>query len=678
MAEASLIFRGTENLSETIRVMRNAVTPFRADVAALQQELDTLGAKRVELKLDLEKARRELKEAKKAFEELDDATADDTQWREAQEKYDSIAEKLRLVGKQANATEKDLLDATDAISRADNRAAKSNSGGSEGVLSTLGKAGLLNMVGGSLSGLGTALVSSALGGEGGTMFSSTLSGVVSGAAMGSLAGPIGTAIGAAVGGISGLISGGTQIFQQRDEAFKSYVQDQYNSVTQAHEENLTSGSTLAAQRELDQIAFSKLLGGDTKAANYLSGVRDMANRTPFLYSDLTAMSKSLAPAFGKDPDRMLGLLSSIGDAGAALGMGTSDMQMVGTAISRLESTGKTTLEYLNILQERGIDAYGFLAEGLGKSKGEMLEMVSKGLIPGADAAKMIQEGMEGAYKGAMELQSLTFSGLSSTVAGLQQEIQAAEGEAYNKARASTLQTQIDAMSGESGAAMTEAAAAMGAWQAELDNLKDQAILARVEGLLAGEGEEGQAYLKAKAEGNAAEMGRLVMLAQVQGMNDFNSSPEARQAMDANIALVEAIRQDPNTVAAYRTAGYDLGQEMTKGLADALISQTTVAGGEAGSGTGLTPGYTRAEYVRYMQGRHAAGLERVPYDGYAAILHEGERVLTAAEARAADRSGGDVSVLVSGNNFTVRSDSDISAIAQALADEIAKKRMGGRY
>lgn len=40
----------------------------------------------------------------------------------------------------------------------------------------------------------------------------------------------------------------------------------------------------------------------------------------------------------------------------------------------------------------------------------------------------------------------------------------------------------------------------------------------------------------------------------------------------------------------------------------------------------------AEAKARVDGSHAAGLERVPFDGYVAELHEGERVLTAAEAR----------------------------------------------
>ena len=73
--------------------------------------------------------------------------------------------------------------------------------------------------------------------------------------------------------------------------------------------------------------------------------------------------------------------------------------------------------------------------------------------------------------------------------------------------------------------------------------------------------------------------------------------------------------------------------------------------------------------------HAAGLERVPYDGYAALLHEGERVLTAREARQADQGGG-AQVTVTGNTFQVRQESDIDAIAEALYRKLRLAQMGG--
>jgi hypothetical protein len=69
--------------------------------------------------------------------------------------------------------------------------------------------------------------------------------------------------------------------------------------------------------------------------------------------------------------------------------------------------------------------------------------------------------------------------------------------------------------------------------------------------------------------------------------------------------------------------------------------------------------------------HSAGLERVPYDGYAANLHKGETVLNPADAREY-REGSNGGINISGNTFYVREESDIEKIAMKLAQLIEGK------
>lgn len=55
----------------------------------------------------------------------------------------------------------------------------------------------------------------------------------------------------------------------------------------------------------------------------------------------------------------------------------------------MKSSNKTTLEYLNILNDRGIGAVGMLANAYGVDQGEVYSMISKGQIAGQDAARII-------------------------------------------------------------------------------------------------------------------------------------------------------------------------------------------------------------------------------------------------------------------------------------------------
>lgn len=74
--------------------------------------------------------------------------------------------------------------------------------------------------------------------------------------------------------------------------------------------------------------------------------------------------------------------------------------------------------------------------------------------------------------------------------------------------------------------------------------------------------------------------------------------------------------------------------------------------------------------------HKGGLDRVPYDGYVAKLHEGERVQTRDEANATRNGSGANGVNITIQSMTVRQDSDIEAIASAIADKVHSARGRG--
>lgn len=642
----------------------------------LGQRYDAFNKKAADASAEAISVKKAMQDAAAAFKKTGDE-ADRVRFTNLKSEYDALTESAKEYSKQAKDTMKDIDNVYQAMRKQSDMSGSVSSSESGGFLAAvfgndlggkLAQSGIFKMLGDTATnGIG-AFVESTIGQPLATLGSSIASGIASGAAAGAVAGI--PAIGAAVGGIAGVVSGATQMFTAKDDAFKSYVQDAYQNQLSEQESSLKTGSSIAAGRETDRISFATLFGGAGVAEKYLKDLVKMSNNTPFLYDDLTAMSKTLA-TYQYGADEILPVLKTIGDTGAALGQSTSDMTMVATALGRMKSSNKTSLEYLNILNDRGIGAVGMLADAYGVDQGTMYDMISKGKIEGTKAAEIILQAMTDSFAGSMENQSKTYSGLTSTVEGLTQELDNAMGEGYNEGRMAGLQAQRDWLSGESGAAVQEANKAIGAWKAELENSKEQYIRDAVDAMMASD-----EYKTAKASGDAAEMGRLIMEAKVQGMDEYNASDGAQLALESEKKLVDAIRNDTSLNQDYWDAGYEKGNWFTKGLAASINNKhggfssyedaVIATGGDAGV----------LEAIGAYDGSHAFGLKRVPYDGYRAILHEGERVMTAAENRSSTERS--VIVQVSGNEFVVRGEDDIDAIARQIAVRVreAKETYGG--
>lgn len=719
MPDVSIALSAKDNFSTTLKKIAQETRTGVNSIEDLQKSLTKLNNTRAQLRLDLSKAKSELKEAEKRFRATGDA-ADELALKDKQLQFDNLTSQLKAVSSSAKAAESDMTRLAGTNSKIANR--QSTGTGTGSMMGTIGSAlataGFGQMLSGSLSGAAGAFFSSYYGSTDGTAIQSVLGSAISGATMGAAAGSIipgvGTAIGAAVGTAIGAVSGGieaaTQKFESRDEAFKSYVQDQYNAVQERQAADLESGSALAGQRETDLVSFTTLFGSKDIAQQYLSELKTMANVTPFLYSDLTAMSKTLK-TYGYAANEMIPALTSIGDAGAALGMTAADMTNVSTALGRMRSSNKTTLEDLNILQDRGIDAIGALANAKGVSKGDAYSMISGGDIAGTEAVQIIQSYMEQMYSGAMEQQSKTFEGLSSTLEGWNQELQNAMGEGYNEGKKIGMSDQIDWLEGEAGQKMMEMNEQLGRFKADAENLQQDIYQDVFNGMFTG---EIPAEMDAKIAAQVEDLHRRYMdaMATIESSTATDSEildaqaqlatakgeaeslaystymqTDAADAMtEANIALADGIAAGAGD--AYENAGYRVAEKLTQGITRQIASYTPppikvpVLYESVSTSGGIAAGVSIRTSVGTTTGSHltgatspyrAIGENRVPRDNTLYLLHEGERVLTAREARAQDQGGtGGVNIYM-GGNYTVRQDSDISAIAEAVAARILRAR-----
>lgn len=676
--DASIALSLKDNVSAALIDMSSGMSTVRADVSKLQDELTQLSNKKVSLKMDVTQARQEANLARKAYEELGDSVDEATRaaakadWTQAETKLESLRQQYDSVSRQVRQTTKDIESATTSVSKLDNRASSSMAAGGGGsLLSALATAGITSLAGDVGAQFLGAVVSSTYGSEAGSLLDGALSGAAVGAGLGSLGGPVMAAVGAGVGGVVGTIGGAAQMYEARDDAFKDFYGGVYDTQSAAVTSQAESGSATASQRELDAISFATLItGGDVSA--FLRDVATLAAKTPFEYEDLTSMVKNLSIGFGDDPRRIVELMTGIGNAGATVGASTSDMQWLATALSRMQSTDLAQLGEINMFQDRGIDVIGMLADYYGTSEGSVRSMISKGDVGGREAVNVIQEGLS-MYDGAMETMSATFDGLTSTLSDTMAEIYNASGERYNASRSESMAMDIDAYGGSLGEAMKEAYSAIGAGQAALENLQDaytrDALSAVLEGgeltqewdastakqleQLSGEYQAAMEDYKSGNDEAGVKMDSIITTAQGLADEQFKASDLYQQDLEAQENSLTALRENTAAFQA-ASAAYSLSQSRTPGMA-------TVPIGSGSGGTdksyaskvgSLTQQANPGAFSSYAAARsYAYGLDRVPYDNFPSLLHEGERVLTAREARAQDQQTPTISISVTGNTFT---------------------------
>ena len=281
----------------------------------------------------------------------------------------------------------------------------------------------------------------------------------------------------------------------------------------------------------------------------------------------------------------------------------------------------------------------------------MYTQISKGQISGTEAVDILLTALERDFAGSMLAQSKTFEGLSSTREGLMQEIDNAGGEGYNTIRSRGLQEDIDAYGGMLGDALQNLSEVEGQTRAMMENLQAQyqreALSAVTLGARYADMElftpEQQEELKEMAnefrfarvaweqsmaetgEGNleaGAKMEALKEQAESLAAAAFDSSEESKTLQSVTEEQIEATRQ--SIAATNSLAGalntYRETQAFTKGMGGVYVPS------DDPYTEGIVTRWKDMQVTAMAGGTPSAvGLERVPYDNFPALLHEGEQI-----------------------------------------------------
>lgn len=684
MATDNAITDSTWNkFTQGLTTIRSANSSFDTELTATIQKLNTLNNTKFVLNIEMNQAQKELEKTKLALHSVSNAE-NKAAMQTASINYDNLIKNLGYVTDKTKSVEKGMNGMVTAARKTDNQIGSMSA---SGLLKGLATSDLGQMAINTGLNVATTRVGSAFGSDAGTMFSSTASSAISGAMAGVGFGPIGMAVGGLAGAAIGAINAQNAIQEQKDSVFKSVVQDSYNNVKKAQDDTLSSGTTIAASREQVQLSFSKSLGGNDVAAKSLeSEVSGFAAKTPIPYDQLASLSKTLLSK-GYGQDEIIPMLSKLGDTAAALEMSGDGINSVAIALGDLKTIGKgkVSAAAVNSLQSSGINVTKYLSGSLNKTDEQIKDMILKGQLSGEQVENIVSASMSKNYSGNMSKEAQTYDGLQTLLKNSQDALNSSMGEGYNQERKPELQNQINELNGENGTKMKDAYKMIGEWEGSLQNTHDSSVRNAMNATM-----NSDEYKNAAAQNNRVEMGKLLAEAKVKGENEYKASEGYQLQVQSDLDLATRIRNDTGLNKNYWETGYQMAQQFSTGLDAAMLAnkpvivsayvqnnstgvKTTVSTGYIGmqSNTNAvqpdTENNTGYGPNQKMSGA-ATGIFRVPYNNFPALLHEGETVSTAAEARSAKNYP---NVTITGNSFVVREEADIDKIARAFVEKLTK-------
>lgn len=169
-----------------------------------------------------------------------------------------------------------------------------------------------------------------------------------------------------------------------------------------------------------QAAMTNMLGSAERAQSLLSDLQSFAAKTPFEFNDVAAATQKFL-AFGFTAEQVIPTLTAVGDAAAGVGLGKEGVDRVTLALGQMAAKAKVQSDEMLQLTEAGIPAWQMLADKIGVSIPQAMDMVSKGAVDAQTGLQALVGGMEEKFGGMMEQQSSTITGTwSNMMDGLSQ------------------------------------------------------------------------------------------------------------------------------------------------------------------------------------------------------------------------------------------------------------------
>ncbi len=425
-----------------------------------------------------------------------------------------------------------------------------------------------------------------------------------------------------------------------------------------------------AQIESYTTDFEVMMGDTEAAARKVEELKQMGAKTPFELGDLASATKTLL-AFNVSADDSTGVLQQLGDI--SLG-NVQKLESLTRAYGKMNASQKVTLEDINMMIDAGFNPLLIVAENTGETMEEVYGRISKGEVSFEEISGAINKATSegGQFYQGMDKASQTTQGLIST---LKDAAQSKIGELFSDISEKIKELlpnvisfieNIDTDEIVTGVenlmqtfndllpVITSVTAATVAYKAATS------IAGIIDALRkATEGQTiAQTLLNAVMNANPFVLVATLIVGLVAAIVTlWNTNEDFKNAVINIWNLVkEAISNAINSITEFFQnlvqfiselpgkiqqtfddivqKALDLGNNIVSSIIDGISSAWE---GMVSWFNGIWDSLFGNRSVNVnanvsTNGSHAGGLAYVPFDGYIAELHKGERVLTANEAR----------------------------------------------
>ncbi len=444
-----------------------------------------------------------------------------------------------------------------------------------------------------------------------------------------------------------------------------------------------SAKALVSAGEMEQtyLSLERMIGDKGKTNQLMDGLKNLAITSPFNIDEL-AQSSQLMLSYGFALEQVIPMLNTAGNASVGLNQGTGGVNSILDALGQIKAGGSLGMESMNLLDGMGIDAWKYLEKSTGNSRKEIEKMVRQGLMPADEAIQSIVNGMnqDPKFIDQMLEQSKTLFGLFESIKEIfDLNILLPFGDGIKDGILPYLTEFVDKITGSQGKlqGFSDALKNIGNMVGEFFGKKLEQLMSYFETLSNDE--------EFRKMGLGDKLIRIIndALNNIIQWLDEGGSDKITELLNKGIQilakLIETVRPQLEEI------GMSIAGAVTKGalkgganaLKNWVLGQPPREMTPKGHGA---PGENndRVTMLRDLEG-HASGLPFVPYDNYPALLHRGERVLT-AQANRSYQQGSNVTITIPklADVIQASSTADVDAFMSKFKNElaIAAANMGG--